>query len=292
MITDSSGLLSTQLGVVIAMSQVKTARSRGRPANAFRDTNEGQVVALDRGIQVLEHLAEHGGGKLSDLARETGIPIATVHRILNTLRLRGMVEFSDQMQQWFVGIESFRIGNAYIHRTNIVEAARPVMHELTQQTGETSNLAVTNEGDVVFLSQVETDNPIRAFFRPGARGYMHSSGIGKALLANMETSQVEAVLAAKGMPRFTLKTVTDRDAFFEQLTTIRERGWSYDDEERYLGMRCVAAPIFNSFGEAIAGISVSGLTVRLEDERIDELGTVVKEAAMAITKAFGSGDLP
>lgn len=268
------------------MKQDKPAAQRGRPANAFSDSSQSVIVALDRGLRTLEHIASFGGASLTDLSRETGIPVATMHRILVTLKLRGMVEFSEPLQKWFVGTQAFRIGNTYLNRANIVEAARPVMRELSELTGETSNLAVENAGDVVFLCQIESDNPIRVFFRTGTRGHMHASGIGKTLMAHMSRPQLDAILRNKGLPSFTPKTIVDQPAFLKELDLVRERGWALDDEERFIGMRCVASPIFNSFDEAVAGVSVSGLTVRLPDESLERVGEMVRAAALRVTQAF------
>ncbi|MDV7142013.1 IclR family transcriptional regulator [Tropicimonas sp. TH_r6] len=244
------------------------------------------IVALDRGMRVLEYIASSNGASLSDLARATGIPVASMHRILATLKASDMVEFSDTLQKWFIGTQAFRIGNAYLNRSNIVEAARPIMRELSEQTGETCNLAVENSGDVVFLCQVESDNPIRVFFRTGTRGFMHASGIGKTLMAHLSPAQVDGIVRTKGLPSFTPKTIVDIHAFRKELDLIRERGWALDNEERFVGMRCVAAPVFNSFGEAVAGVSVSGLALRLPDDAIDRIGELVKEAAQRVTDTF------
>jgi IclR family acetate operon transcriptional repressor len=116
---------------------------------------------------------------------------------------------------------------------------------------------------------------------------MHASGVGKALLAQMPDERVRAVLHRRGLTRFTAHTLTTAADLFRDLAAIRVRGWAIDDEERTLGMRCVAAPIFNEYGEAIAGVSLSGPTVRVTPERAAELGPLVKRAAANITASIG-----
>ena len=134
------------------------------------------------------------------------------------------------------------------------------MRELMAATGETANLAIADGGQVVFISQVETHEPIRAFFRPGTRGPIHASGIGKALLAYQPPEAVERIMREQGLVAFTARTITDRARLMAELDEIRARGWAIDDEERTEGMRCIAAPIFNEFREAMAGVSISGPT--------------------------------
>lgn len=223
------------------------------------------------------------------------MPPSTAHRLLTTMQRHAVTEFNENTQEWMIGIESFRIGSAFLERTNLVEAARDVMRRLTDETGETSNLAISEAGDVVFVSQVEAHSPIRAFFRAGTRGYMHASGIGKALLAELSRTDVELILQRKGLPEFTEGTLTRPDELFADLETTRSRGWALDDEERELGMRCVASPIFNPFGEAVAGISVSGPSVRFNERALPEFGAAVRRSAQEITERIGgraSGSIP
>jgi len=269
------------------MKQDSHKRPRGRPRSVATVTTPGTVQALDRGLTLLRELADARNITLSDLAIRSKMPPSSTHRILSTLQKHGYVEFDETRQEWMIGIEAFRIGNTYLVRTNLVEAARKTLRRLMEETGETANLGIGDSGDVVFVDQVETHNPIRAFFRPGTRGHMHSSGIGKVLLSDMPRWEVEKIIRDKGQPEFTPKTLTSSENLFNDLAATRERGWSIDDEERYSGMRCVASTIYNSFGEAVAGISVSGPTVRFPNHVISELGPKVKQAADEVTNAIG-----
>lgn len=262
-------------------------RSRGRPKSANGDSQGATVQALDRGLALLKLLAKESRATLTDLSLRIGMPPSSAYRLLNTMQKHGYAEFDEATQEWMIGVEAFRIGSAFTQRTNLVEASRETMHRLMEETGETSNLAISDDGDVVFISQVETQHPIRAFFPPGARSAMHASGIGKALLAELGKVDVEKVLTSKGLEEFTEKTLTSPDELFADLAATKERGWSFDDEERHAGMRCVAAPIYNAFGEAVAGVSVSGPTVRMSERSVAEIGPKVRAAAARITELFG-----
>jgi len=266
-------------------------RPRGRPRSTETDTKLSTVRALDRGLVLLRELAQAGSITLTDLAIRADMPVSSIHRMLFTLQKHGFVEFDETIQEWQIGIETYRIGNTYLARTNLVEAARKPLRHLMEETGETANLGIADNGDVVFIDQIETHNPIRAFFRPGTRSHMHASGIGKSLLADLPHRDVEKILKLKGQPEFTVKTLTSSDNLMADLERTRKRGWSIDDEERYLGMRCVASNIYNSFGEAVAGISISGPTVRFPDEVVAKLGPLVKRAAAKVTNAIG-GKIP
>lgn len=265
---------------------VQPHRRRGRPRSAD-PTASPPVQALDRGLQVLAALAREDRATLTEIAQRVDLPPSTTHRLLTTLDQHGLVEFEEVGQTWMIGVEAYRIGSSFLRRTNVVEAAREPMRALMVATGETANLGIADDGDVVFVSQVETHNPIRAFFRPGTRSLMHSSGIGKALLAEMSRAEVEEILRRKGLPEYTSKTVTSPPALFLDLEAIHARGWSLDDEERFMGMRCVAAPIRDAQGVAIAGISVSGPSVRFSDRMVEEFGARVCQAAAEVSRLIG-----
>ncbi len=269
------------------MDSIIHKRPRGRPRTLSKVNPGSTIRALDRGILLLRALARDGAVTLTDLALSVGMPPSSAHRVLTTLQKHSFVELDEPTQQWTIGIEAFRVGSAYLARNNLIDAARKVMRPLMEETGETANIGIADNGDVVFVSQIETYSPIRAFFRPGTRSHMHASGIGKVLLANMPRKNLETVLQQKGLPEFTPNSLTSPADLFTDLETIRARGWSLDDEEHYTGMRCVAAAIFNAYGEAIAGLSVSGPTVRFSDNTVLEFGPRVMRAANEVTVAIG-----
>jgi IclR family transcriptional regulator, acetate operon repressor len=262
-------------------------RPRGRP-RAFHDkTDQNTIQSLDRAMVILDGLATSGGMTLSEIASRLDQSPATAYRVLVTLQTRAIVEHDPAAQTWHVGAGAFRIGSAFLRRTSIVERARPVMRALMDATGETANLGVEQGDMVLFVSQVETHESIRAFFPPGTRSPMHASGIGKALLAEYPEARVRRI-AARGLERFTDRTRTGAEALLADLALTRARGFAVDDEEKNDGMRCVAAPIFNATGEPVAGISISGPSARVTPARIPAIGTEVRRAADALSTALGA----
>lgn len=262
-------------------------RARGRP-RAFNDkTEQNTIQSLDRAMMILERISSSNGETLTNLANALDQSPATVYRVLSTLAAREIVELSPVSQTWHVGTGAFRIGSAYLRRTNLLERAQPVMRQLMEATGETANLGVRRDAHVLFVSQVETHASIRAFFPPGTMSPMHASGVGKALLSEMEDAALEAVLAKTTLTRFTEKTLTDPVHLLEDLRRARARGYAIDDEERNEGMRCVATPIFNASGDAVAGLSVSGPISRMRPEDLETLGHRVREAARTVSLSLG-----
>jgi IclR family acetate operon transcriptional repressor len=267
--------------------QAPEKRQRGRP-RAFNASPEANAVqSLDRGLRILSIVAEADGLSLSEVAERSGIAASTAYRMLTTLETHGMVEFEKTEQLWSIGVATYRMGAAFLRRRKLADRARTVMQDLMERTGETANLGVAEEDCVVFISQVETHQAIRAFFRPGTRSPFHASGIGKAVLANLPAERVMQIVRRTGLEAFTGRTLADAPALTGDLAEIRRRGWSVDDEERFPGMRCVASAIFNEYGEPIGGISVSGPSARVTPERVAQLGPMVRAAAAEVTGMIG-----
>lgn len=267
------------------MAEIK--RQRGRP-KAFHDkTEQNTIQSLDRAMTVLREVAGFEGIGLSQLAETMDQSPATLYRVLTTLALHDIVEFDEREQLWYVGSGAFSVGSAFLNRTSVVERSRPYLRQLMQETGETANLGVENGDFVMFVSQVETHASIRAFFPPGTLSPMYASGIGKALLAFYAPERLEKWLRKQRLEAFTPMTLVGRDALLAELSGIRDTGLSIDNEERTLGMRCVAAPVFNSYGEPVAGLSVSGPISRMDGAAVATFGARVRHAAEAVTRAVG-----
>ncbi|MFK7858464.1 MAG: IclR family transcriptional regulator [Granulosicoccus sp.] len=268
--------------------QSKRRRGRPRLQPDERQENTNTVQALERGLVLLQLLSKSGSASLSDLSLQVGLPASTAYRMLVTLQKMEFVSFDENSQEWSVGIEAFTVGSSYFNRANLADAARTVMRQLMLDTGETANLAIlTDGGKVTFLTQIECTHPIRAFHLPGTRSPAHSSGIGKALLAEFPQPHVEQILQKTGLQEFTAKTLTTPRLLFSDLKTTYQRGWAFDDEERHVGMRCIAAAIHNTRGDAIAGISISGPTVRFSDDTLAIFGAQVRKAASDVTRMIG-----
>lgn len=261
---------------------------RAKPGRkASENAVPSSVQVLDRSLKLLDLVASADGAALTELSDQSGMAPSTVHRLLTSLANNGMVTHDAETGAWTIGLKAFEIGNAFLRFRKLGTISRPFLKNLMELSGETANIGIEDGGDVVFISQVESHAPMRAFFRPGRRGPIHASGIGKAILSTWPNADIERLISPRPLMRFTGKTRDTLPKLLIDIETIRTRGWSIDDEEHTLGMRCLAAPIFNEYGEAIAGISVSGPAVRLPDETLAALGPVVTAAANGVTQAMG-----
>lgn len=269
------------------------ARRRGRPPGSGKTrAATGHSQSLDRGLNLLERLAEAEHGlTLTDLAQQVGLAPATAHRLLGTLEQRGFVRQDDELGRWHIGVRAFVIGNAFLAGRDVVATARPYMHRLMEQSGETANLAVLDQGRAVFLAQVESHEMMRMIVELGSRTPLHASGVGKALLAAMSDAEVEAILHRHGLPRITANTLATAADLRAALAESRRRGYAIDDEEHAIGLRCVAATVHDEHAEPLAAISLSGPKARIGDTRLPEIGMLVTHASAAITASLG-GRLP
>ncbi|MFO1149440.1 MAG: IclR family transcriptional regulator [Alsobacter sp.] len=273
------------------MVEITEKRHRGRPRSATAGEDSPGVQSLDRAIVLMRLVADGNGMSLTELAARAELPPSTVYRMLSTLQRHGVVEFDDVNQLWFVGVELFRMGSSFLRRRKLAERGRAVIEALMAETGETANLAIADGASVVFVTQAESHQAIRAFFRPGTRSPYHASGVGKAILAFSPSDRRAALLGRTPLEAFTPRTRTTREALDADLSACRRRGYALDDEERDLGMRCIAAPIFNELGAPFGGVSVSGPRVRLDDAFVARVAPLVIAAGHRLTEAMG-GILP
>ena len=252
------------------------------------EARDGGVQSVDRALHIIETLAEDDEGyRLSDLAVRTGLSTSTAHRLLTTLEKRRFVQFDRTESKWHVGAKSFAVGATFTRRRNFVAQATPYLRKLRDQTRETANLAVVDDQSIIVLMRIESREIMRSLTKVGGRVAMVASGVGKAVLATYTDEDVGAIIRRPGMPRLTEKSIVRASDLFRELAAVRRQGYAVDDEEARMGLRCVAAVVFNDCSEPLAAISVSGMTSRVTQERLPELGKAVREVAAELTAAIG-----
>jgi IclR family acetate operon transcriptional repressor len=252
------------------------------------DAKDSGVQSVDRALLIIETLAEDDEGyRLTDLAIRTGLSPSTVHRLLATLEKRRFVQFDRGESTWHIGAQSFAIGSTFVRRRNFVTQALPYLRKLRDQTRETANLAVVDDGAMVVLTRVESREIMRSVTKVGGRVPMVASGLGKALLATYSEQDVFAIIQRDGMPRLTSKSIVRAGELCKSLHDIREQGYSIDDEEALIGLRCVSAVVYDDCSEPLAAISISGKASRVPNDRLPILGKMVQEVAAEMTMALG-----
>ncbi|WP_428374723.1 IclR family transcriptional regulator domain-containing protein [Lichenicoccus sp.] len=249
-----------------------------------------QVQSLVRALSLLNRISEsrEGGMSLTELAQQAGLPSSTTHRLLTTLEQERYVRFDAESRLWSIGVQAFATGCTFAKTRSLVGLARPHMRALMEESGETVNLAVEDDGMAVYLAQVECRQMMRAFARPGSRVPLHCSAVGKTILMSCSDKALSRILHRHGMPRLTVKTIITPALLRADLERTRAAGHAFDDEEHAIGLRCLGAPITDENGEVIAAVSASGPMARMTDERLASLAGLVVGAAQSISHDLGA----
>ncbi|MGB0671077.1 MAG: IclR family transcriptional regulator domain-containing protein [Rhodospirillales bacterium] len=263
----------------------RTAVGAGERSSSDRG---GQVQSLARALRLMNALTEEEHGlNLTDLAQKVGLAPSTTHRLLTTLQEMRYVRYDTERSAWTIGVQAFIVGNAFARSRDLIAMARPHMRALMEESGETVNLAVEDQGEAVYMGQVECRQVMRAIAKPGGRVPLHCSGVGKALLAAMPADQVARILQRHGLMRLTDKSIDTPARLRDDLDQTRKAGYAFDDQEHAVGLRCVAAALYDEVGRPMAALSLSGPKARIPDERVPLLGALVIRTAAELTKTLG-----
>jgi DNA-binding IclR family transcriptional regulator len=244
--------------------------------------------ALEKGLALLAHVSNAPAPcRFSDLLEQTGLPKATLHRMLKALLAHRYLAFDPREQTYGVGLLVFGMAQRLWEDMDIRRAAAPEIAWLNEKTGETVHLALLDETEVVYIDKVESQQRIRMFSAIGKRGPAYCTGVGKAMLAFLPEQRQRELVGRMSMRRFTKNTFVNRAAFLRHLAEIRARGYSKDLEEHEDQIRCTAAPIFDYRGEVIASLSVTAPSFRFTLKRLDEIAPLVVQAAGNTTRSLG-----
>lgn len=243
---------------------------------------EGEVQTVARALELVDRISRSPDPiTASRLAEEAGLPVPTTYRLLRTLIAAGYVR-QVPGRRYALGLTLMRLGR--IVGSGVGSGAEPFLRDLVDATGETSNFAVLDGDRAVYVAQVPSRHPMRMFTEVGRRVPPHSTGVGKAILAQLTDDQVAAIIARAGLPEATSRTHSTLDDLIADLRRIRERGWAEDDGEQEVGVRCIAAPV--RLGGIHAAVSVSGPAARLDDDLVQRIAPIVVRVAAELTEAL------
>lgn len=232
-------------------------------------------------LEILEGLERLGGGRIQDIANETDITMSTIHNHLSTLRQQGYVVKDGDT--YHLGLRFLRLGEAARNRGPLFTYGRPVADEITNETGELTNLSTVENARGVYLYRTQSEQEVRFSTDAGEYHDLHCSATGKAILAFSPESVLDKVENEHGFTEYTQNTITSRDELKEELETIREEQLALDLEEYEKGLRCIASPILDENDRALGAISLSGPAMKFTgDYYHEELAEAVKSASNII----------
>ncbi|HEX5120666.1 MAG TPA: IclR family transcriptional regulator [Pseudonocardiaceae bacterium] len=240
-----------------------------------RPERSGGVQSVERTFELLELLADAGGElALSQLAESSALPLPTIHRIMRTLVSGGYVR-QQPSRRYALGPRLIRLGET-AGRT-FGSWARPYLAGITDAVGETSNMAVLDGDQVVYVAQVPSQHSMRMFTEVGRRVDAHCTAVGKAVLAGLPRPTVDQLLARSGMRRHTERTIVDRDVFHRALDSVRDAGYAEDDGEQEVGVRCLAVAVPGA--PTGTAISISGPEARMTRLDLTEVVPLLRRVA-------------
>lgn len=259
---------------------------------AQRDSAAAPVAGaqtINRAFAVLRLFRDRGTDLgVAQVAQELDLNLSTAHRIVRALVAEGYLAQNENSERYFLGTGALLLGQA-AHRNFGLDVVYPVLQVLGSQTGESVNLGVLADDAAIVVERIESSQPLRFTQPPGTRVVLHASAMGKALLAFNENARQQVFRGTGRLKKLTANTHATVKDLRADLEDIHVRGWSMDDEESTVGVRCVGAPIWDSAGNARAAIAVQAPAVRMPYERFAELGSQVAQAAKEVSSLLPPG---
>lgn len=247
--------------------------------------NTSSTVEKAFAILELVHASDDAGVSLGDVAERLDIAKSTAHRYLTTLEELDVVQ-RDHHERFHIGYKLVELGSSFLTNNDLRDTARPYLEELSRYTRETIHLAVPSDDSVIYIARIDGSHSVRVTMRIGERATMHSTALGKAMLAYMAPREVEEILS-QGLPPRTPYTITEKEALLGELLRIRAQGYAVDEQEYEIGVRCVGAPIVDVNGIVIGALSVAGPASRLAGKELTDLAPKVSDAALQISRRMG-----
>lgn len=248
------------------------------------DEHSKKIHAVERTLEIVEIVSEIEPAGVSEIANEVPVSKSTVYTHLNTLTENGYVTKDGDTYQ--LGCKFLTLGSSVQERFDLYQMAKQHVDELANKTGEPTNLVVEMDGKGICLYATNPRNSADVFMSSGERNYMHATGTGKAILAHLPDPAIEAVLDKHGLPELTEHTITSREALFDELKQIKNRGLAFDRQETIHGLYCISAPVIVD-DNVLGAISVSGPVNRFtNEERRAELSEAVEEIANVVELRF------
>lgn len=238
------------------------------------------IGSVTKAIEIIELLSSsHEELGATEISNRLNYGVSATYHILITLKICKIIEQDSKTKKYRLGIKLWKIGKMAREQNHLSFLIHPYLVRLRDITGETANLTILDNAEIVYIAQEESNRLIRMFTKIGARIPLYCSAAGKVLLAFQPEEKRTSIIEILNFNKFTEKTVTDPTRLKKELRVIKDKGYAFDDEERELGVSCIAAPVFDFDGEVIAAISISGPTSRFDENSKQ----IFKESLLEIT---------
>lgn len=222
---------------------------------------------------------------LEEITRSVGIAKTTVHRLLYSLKKIGYID-QHENGRYFLSYKFYQIGRNGLPHRHLTEFAKPVLNKLVIRTGESAHMGVLENGLILFVAVAASQHAYRCAAEVGDCNYAHSTALGKCILAHMDLPEIDSIIAARGLPRLTSLTITDAAQLALELEKVRNQGYAISNGENTDGVICVAAPVLDSSGKAIAAVSISGPYSRIQSS-IEGVKQAVRQETFRLSMLLG-----
>jgi len=247
--------------------------------------NESPSIAVERALAILEDVSHHRDGMTNaEVSRRLGIPKSSASYILRTLEKRGYLRRQVETGRYRLGLKVLSLGREVLAGFEIGDLALPILRAVVERTQLTAHLAILDHGEAVYIAKVDAPGFIKMDTWVGRRMFVHSTSVGKALVAALPRTEVEAILRQHGLKKRTPKTIGTPARFFAELEKVGAQGYAVDDEENSLGARCLAVPIFDVLGRVVAAMGISGTTTQIDEAHTSKLVELLRDAARRLTR--------
>ena len=229
---------------------------------------------------------------IKEISEAMHLSKSTVYGLVNTLVAHGYLEQNHENKRYKLGIRLFEMGMLVQRRMDLQREARPYAKELGHKYHATSHIAALFDSSIIYMDKVDCPGAMILYSHVGKNAPCHCSGVGKAISAFLPELEQKLLLEKTSLEALTENTLTDLQAIREEWALTARRGYAVDNEEIEIGLRCVAAPIFNYDGRPVAAISVSASTGRLPLDKVEEVAVDVKTAAAQISQRLSGHSYP
>jgi len=254
----------------------------------MEETSKNPIQVSEKLFQVIETLADNGPMGIMELSAALGFHKSTTHRLVTSLQCLGYVRQEEDSLKYALSLRFLQLGSKIIKQTNVATLIHPLLRKISEQVGETVHLVRREGNDAVYIDKVESgQGSIRMASRVGNRIPLYCSGVGKALLAEMEDEEIEKIWKTSDIRKLTEKTIVEFDELKARIARVREDGYVMDDEENEEGVRCLAVSLHDYHKVPVYAMSVSGPVHRMTDERICELREIVLGYKTEMAKLLG-----
>ncbi len=257
-----------------------------------KSTQPEAVSSVLKVFNILQALAEQKEIGVSELSQRLMMSKATTYRFLQTMKTLGFVDQEGEADKYALTLKLFELGSKALEYTDLIDLADKEIVKVCQALNETVHLGAIDEESIIYLHKIDSSHHLRMHSRIGRRNPLYSTAIGKVLLAHLEECEVREILEPVTFIKHTQNTHDNIDQLLEELAVVRTQHYGEDNEEQEPGLRCIAAPIYDRFGKAIAAVSVSFPTIRFDETQKSEYIELIHNAARNISESMGFHNYP